>query len=90
MSERALAATTQATVGVITGHTTGCACDTCDQLRYVRLPDAVERLVEQAAEAARLRAVVGRVRSMRDVATDGKVTVAALDWALNGGDQPCC
>jgi hypothetical protein len=44
----------------------------------------LQRLVEQAAEAAQLRETVTRVRSMRDVATDGKVTATALDWALDG------
>jgi hypothetical protein len=34
--------------------------------------------------AAKAEAQVARVRAMRDVATDGKVTVAALDWALDG------
>ena len=53
--------------------------------------DAATRIAESRVSiAAALRerdellAKVARVRSMRDVATDGKVTVAALDWALDG------
>ena len=55
-------------------------------LADVLLP-ALRALVEAAQQRDEFAERLQRVRSMRAVATDGKVTVAAIDWALGGGEH---
>jgi len=93
----ALAATTQATVGVLTGHTNGCRCSGCEHLRFVGLPDAAQALVSGTANRddvvrvadefmSRVLDNVGAFDGSNDEQRD-RAYVRARLLALLGGDQ---